>query len=87
VNIYVQKVKPYLFELCLIGLLVKTMLAGSTIADALVLISLVVSVCYTKYYLGKKKADLTDEQNKQLEDLSQKMKNVLAGQSLKRGGQ
>ena len=63
------------------------MLAGSTIADALVLISLVVSVCYTKYYLGKKKADLTDEQNKQLEDLSQKMKNVLAGQSLKRGGQ
>jgi len=83
----VKVAKSYLFELCLVGLLVKTMIAGSTIADALVLISLVVSIAYTKYYLGKKKADLTDEQNKQLEDLAQKMKNVLAGQSLKRGGQ
>lgn len=80
-----QKAKEYLFELCLVGLLLKTMVAGATIADSLVLISLVVSVCYAKYYLGQKAADLTESQVEKLEDASRKVNNLIAAQTFKRG--
>lgn len=84
-NNIVQITKSYLFELCLVVLLVKTMAAGSTIADALVLISLVVSICYAKHYLGDKKADLTDEQVEKLEKLDKTVSSLMAVNSIKRG--
>lgn len=80
-----QKAKEYLFELCLVGLLLKTMVAGATIPDSLVLISLVVSVCYAKYYLGQKAADLTQEQVEKIEDSSRKINGLIAAQAFKRG--
>ena len=84
-NNIVQIAKSYLFELCLIALLVKTMISGSTIADALVLISLVVSICYAKHYLGKKETNLNDEQAEKLEQVSKNLNSLMAINSIKRG--
>lgn len=86
-NFQIRSIKIPLFDACLIALLGKTFLTGNSIADALVLISLVISICYTKFYLGKKRADLTDEQTKLIEDTANKVRNMLAANSLKRGGQ
>lgn len=81
----IKTLKLPLFEACLVALLGKTFLAGNTIADALVLISLVVSICYAKHYLGKKKADLTDEQVEKLEKLDKTVSSLMAVNSIKRG--
>lgn len=80
-----KRAKEYLFELCLVVLLIKTMATGSTIADALVLISLVVSICYAKHYLGKKKDELNEEQTEKLEQLSKNLQSLMAINSIKRG--
>lgn len=80
-----EKLKAHFFELCLVALLIKTMIAGSTLADALVLISLVVSVCYAKHYLVKQKADLTEDQSKLIKDMEAKVNHLTLGQSFKRG--
>lgn len=79
-------IKKYLFELCLTGLLVKTMVAGATIADSLVLISLVISITYVKHYLVKKDADFTIEQTEKLEQVSKQVQSIMALNSIKRGG-
>ena len=79
-----KQAKEYLFELCLVGLLIKSMIAGATIADSLVLISLVISVCYAKYYLVKKQADFTETQVEMIQDASKKVNGIIAAQAFRR---
>lgn len=79
-----EKIKSHLFEALLVTLLVKTMLAGSTFADAAVLVSLVVSICYTKHYLEKKKVSLDDEQLLRLDTVEKKVNTLTAGEAFKR---
>jgi hypothetical protein len=82
---YLEKMKSYLFEACLVGLLIKSMVTGSTIADALVLISLVISITYAKHYLVKPNVELSEEQATKLKEVESKVNNLMAANSIKRG--
>lgn len=53
-----EKIKEHLFELAMLAVLLRSFIAGATMADALVLITLVVSIVYTKSYLSRKKVDV-----------------------------
>lgn len=83
--IFNSKVKEHLFEACLVALLGRSMLIEPSIASALIVISLVVSICYTKHYLAKKAADLTESQVEKLEDASKKVNGLIAANAFKRG--
>ena len=79
-----DKVKSHLFEALLVILLAKTMFSENTYADAAVLVSLVVSICYTKHYLEKKKVSLDDEQLLRLDTVEKKVNTLTAGEAFKR---
>lgn len=55
-----NKLKDSLLEISFVLLLARFLYAGTSISDAVVLISLVISIVYTKYYL-RKEADIQDE--------------------------
>lgn len=78
------KLKDWLFEGLLLALVGKAMLIEPSIASALIVISLVVSICYTKHYLAKKAADLTQEQVDKLDDAHKKVSGLIAAQAFRR---
>lgn len=84
-NLLKEKFRENLFEGCMLALVGKTMLFGAGFPEALIVISLVVSICYAKHYLGKKKADFTAEQVEKLDAVDKTVKSLLAANSIKRG--
>lgn len=84
-NLLKSKFRENLFEGCMLALIGKTMLFGAGFPEALIVISLVVSICYAKHYLGKKKDELNEEQTEKLEQLSKNLQSLMAINSIKRG--
>ena len=56
-----DKIKEHLFELAMLAILIRSFIAGASMADALVLITLVLSIVYTKSYLQRNKLDIEAE--------------------------
>jgi hypothetical protein len=56
-----NKIKEHIFELAMLAVLIRSFIAGASISDALVLITLVLSIVYTKSYLNRKKLDIEAE--------------------------
>lgn len=72
--------KEHLMELALVGLLFRSILVGAGIGDSIAIVSIVLSMAYTKF-LNKEKIDATEEIQKKLEDLTNKVQSI----SLDRG--
>jgi hypothetical protein len=56
-----NKIKEHLFELAMLAILVRSFITGASISDALVLITLVISIVYTKFYMNRKKLDIASD--------------------------
>ena len=56
-----DKIKEHLFELAMLAILLRSFIAGASISDALVLITLIVSIVYTKSFIFRKKVDVETE--------------------------
>lgn len=82
---YVERAKKHILTGCMLALIGRSMLIEPSIAMALIIISLVVSICYTEHYLVKQKADLTEDQSKLIKDMEAKVNHLTLGQSFKRG--
>ncbi len=52
-----QKLIDYLFELSLLGVMLRSFIVGASISDALVIITLILAIVYKKDFLIKKKVD------------------------------
>ena len=52
-----EKVKQWLFEALLLGITVRSFIAGASLSDALVCITLIAGIIYTKEYLFKHKVN------------------------------
>lgn len=76
-----EKIKGYLFELSLLAIMGRSFLTGPTISDALVIITMVGAILYTKEFLNKKKIDDKAEIREELRVL----KNEIAALKLDRG--
>ncbi len=56
-----NKIKEHLFELAMLAVLLRSFIAGASISDALVLITLIISIVYTKSFIFRKKVDVESE--------------------------
>lgn len=76
-----MKLREYLFEMSLLAIMVRSFIAGASISDALVLVTLVGAILYTKEYLYKTKMDDKAELKEEMIVL----KNEIASLKLDRG--
>lgn len=76
-----EKISQNLFELATLCFMLRSFVVGPNISDALILISLIISIVYTKNYLNRNKLDL---EKATYEDIKM-IKNELSMLKLDRG--
>jgi hypothetical protein len=79
-----SKITEYLLELSFIAVLLRCLAFGATMGDAVICISLVISITYKNYYIIKNKIDDKEEIYKQLEDLKSAITSVKLNAGLTR---
>ena len=79
--------KDYLLELSFVVLLLRFLVMGTSISDAMVLITLVISIVYTKNYLKKEKQTVDDAVLVDIENIKKKMDTLSVGMGLRRNDQ
>ncbi len=86
-----NKIVEYLLEMSFIAILIRCLCLGATPGDALLGISLVISICYKHYYILRNK--ITDKQDiqsdfenlqKQIEDIKSAVTSMKLNTSLTR---
>lgn len=76
-----KEIKENLFELASFCFMVRSFISGPTISDALILITLIISIVYTKNYLNQNKLDLSNS----VQDDIKLLKNEISMLKLERG--
>jgi hypothetical protein len=71
-----QKIVSYLLEVSFIALLVKSLIFTPGLSEALILISLVVSICYKHLYLTKSKIEDRDLIKQELDSFKEDVEAV-----------
>lgn len=69
VNMKLEVLKSNLFEVAFIALLVRFIVSGTSMSDALVLLGLIASIVYVKHFLTKHKTEKSDETTLRLEEM------------------
>lgn len=77
------QIKEHLLEIAFFTLLIRMLIPGAGIAEALALISVVVSIAYGKY-LNKDKVTQYEELKKQLEDMAAKVNSLAIEKSFRK---
>jgi hypothetical protein len=70
------KLKEYLLEISFIALLLKCLIFNLDIAASLLLITLVLSIVYTKYFLNKEKQTYSDEVKEEMKEINSKINSL-----------
>lgn len=76
--------KDYLLELSFLILLVRFLIMGTSISDAIVLITLVISIVYTKNYLRKEQQVVDETVSKEINEMKKKIDSLSMGLGLRR---
>ncbi len=70
-----MQIKEYLLEISFSALLLRTLILGAGVGEAIAFVSLVISISY-KSYLAKEKVDVTAGMQKQLDDMASKINSL-----------
>lgn len=79
-----NKIVEYLLEVSFIAVLIRCLVLGAGIGDAIIGISLVISIVYKNYYLHKSKIDEKDAIYKEIDDLKGAVTSMKLNTSMKR---
>jgi hypothetical protein len=79
-----DKIKGYLLELSFLLVLVRFIAVPSSISDALVLMTLVGSIVYTKNYLKLKQDAVAEKYEKEFDELKRKVEALTFQNGIKR---
>lgn len=76
--------KDYLLELSFLILLIRFLIMGTSISDAIVLITLVISIVYTKNYLRKEQKVVDETVYNEINDMKKKIDSLSMSFGLRR---
>ena len=80
-----EKLKAHLLELSFILILVKSLITEISLPSALIMITLVISIVYTKYFLVDKQTIQSDATKAELETVNKKLNSLMLAVGMKRG--
>lgn len=66
---YVNVVKDHLFEMAFVSLLVRVLVLGASLNEALIIISLLGTLAYVKHFLTKSKNDKDSLSEQEIKDI------------------
>jgi uncharacterized membrane protein len=80
-----EKLKAHLLELSFILILIKSLITEISLPSALIMITLVISIVYTKYFLVDKNKIHSDATKEELETVNKKLNTLMLAVGMKRG--
>lgn len=78
-----SKIIDYLLELAFFALIVRSVLYGASVGEAISITAIVASIAFDQY-LNKSKIDSVDQINKKIEDLASQVQSIRLDKSLRR---
>lgn len=79
------KLKEHLLELSFILILIKSLITEISLPSALIMITLVISIVYTKYFLVDKDKLQSDSTKGEIETINKKLNSLMLAVGMKRG--
>lgn len=79
------KLKENLLELSFILILIKSLITEISLPSALILITLVISIVYTKHFLVDKDKTQSDSTKAEMEAVNKKLNSLMLAVGMKRG--